>query len=115
MRLYAVKNNKNEYMSETLDFLPCIDFAMLFRDYEVALSYAPKDAKIVRVLLNEITDTLVSTNTIDYVNSVARDLGKIDAVPIDEVLDKIVNDLNSIDVEKIKTELNKFINKGINK
>lgn len=111
MKLYAIKNKKGHYLTETMDWLESLEFAMLFNDYEVAKCYCNEGCKIADILLNDISDIKVKKQTINSVADIVKDMGNLDKVPMVDVLsamESIAKDLNSIDVEKIKTELNKF-------
>jgi hypothetical protein len=53
MKVYVVKNDKNEYMTETGDFINSLWQAELFYDYECAYCYAPSGCNIVECSLME--------------------------------------------------------------
>lgn len=53
MKVYVVKNDKNEYMTETGDFIKSLWQAELFYDYECAYCYAPTGCNIVECSLME--------------------------------------------------------------
>lgn len=53
MKVYVVKNDKNEYMTETGDFIKSLWQAELFYDYECAYCYAPTGCNIVECFLME--------------------------------------------------------------
>ena len=53
MKVYVVKNDKNEYMTETGDFINSLWQAELFYDYECAYCYAPTGCNIVECSLME--------------------------------------------------------------
>ena len=53
MKVYVVKNDKNEYMTETRDFIKSLWQAELFYDYECAYCYAPTGCNIVECSLME--------------------------------------------------------------
>lgn len=53
MKVYVIKNDKNEYMTETGDFIKSLWQAELFYDYECAYCYAPSGCNIVECSLME--------------------------------------------------------------
>ena len=53
MKVYVIKNEKGEYMTETRDFINSIWQATLFNDYECALAHTPSDCKVCECIFME--------------------------------------------------------------
>lgn len=47
VKLFVVKHNFLGFLTETLDFVKSLSYAMIFDDYELALCYCPSDCFII--------------------------------------------------------------------
>ena len=86
MKVYVVKNDKNEYMTETGDFIKSLWQAELFYDYECAYCYAPTGCNIVECSLME------KYQLSDYTKQVRKEV-------VQEIKDKAYQDSEFYDLE----------------
>ena len=68
MKVYVIKNDKNEYMTETGDFINSLWQAEIFYDFECAYVYAPIGCNIVECSLME------KYQLADYIKQVREEL-----------------------------------------
>ena len=68
MKVYVVKNNKGQYMTETMDFINSLWQAELFDDLELACCYTPNDCNVIECAL------MTPTEFQDYTKQVRKEV-----------------------------------------
>ena len=68
MKVYVVKNDKGQYMTETMDFINSLWQAELFDDLELACCYTPNDCNVVKCAL------MTPTEFQDYTKQVRKEV-----------------------------------------
>lgn len=100
MKVYVVKNDKNEYMTETGDFIKSLWQAELFDDLETACCYTPTDCNVVECAL--MTPTEFQDYTKQVRNEVVQEIWK-------EFEQRLMNKTQDMPIMKVANMINSVL------
>lgn len=98
MKVYVVKNDKGQYMTETMDFINSLWQAELFDDLELACCYTPNDCNVVECALMTPTEFQDYTKQVrkevceeirKFAYDTFKEFGCFDEVDLEHILDQI--------------------------